>query len=83
MADLIREFWGIIIAAVGALTWLLRLENKIALNAAAILRLQQQRHEDLVAAREARAATNDGLREIRNELGEIRADIKALMRSTK
>lgn len=66
-----------------AIIWLIRLENKIALNAASIQRLEQQRHEDMVAAREARAATNDGLREIRGDPGEIRADIKTLMRSPK
>lgn len=66
-----------------AIVWLIRLKNKIALNAAAIRRLEQQRHEVMVAAREARAATNDGLREIRRDLDEIRADIKTLMRSTK
>lgn len=83
MTDVIKEFWGIVIAFLGAMTWLLRLESKIALNSAAIQRLEQQRHEDMVAAREARAATNEGLKEIRGDLGEIRGDIKTLMRTLK
>lgn len=83
MADLIKDFWGMVFAALGAMAWLIRLESKIALNSAAIQRLEQQRHEDMIAAREARAATNEGLREIRGDLGEIRGDIKTLLRTPK
>lgn len=81
MTDLTKELWGIFLAAVAAVVWLIRLEGKVALNSAAIRRLEQQRHDDMVAAREARGMTNDGLRDIRGDLSEIRADIKSLMRS--
>lgn len=81
--DVLKEFWGMFIAAFGAIAWLIRLEAKISLNAAGIDQLQKQRHEDLVSAREARAGTNEALRDIKSDLGEMRADIKALIRSTK
>lgn len=83
MTDVIKEFWGIIVTAFGAAGWLIRLEAKIALNASAISQLQQQRHEDMVAAREARAATSEQLREIKDAVTELRNDIKDLIRSAK
>ncbi len=78
--DLVKEFWGILVAAVGAVAWLIRLEQKIALNAASITYLQQQRHDDLMAAREARKETTEALGHMREELGEIRRDIKELLK---
>ena len=81
MADVLKEFWGLIAAAFGVAAWMIRLESKIALNTAGLQRLEQQRHEDLVAAREARVSTNDGLREIRSDLSGIRQDIKELIRA--
>lgn len=83
MTDILKEFWGVIMGAVGALVWMLRLEARAALNAAAISELKRQRHEDLQAAREARDATNRRLDEIRGDLGEVRDDIKTLIRAMK
>ncbi|MFV0409456.1 MAG: hypothetical protein ACK5LJ_07080 [Paracoccus sp. (in: a-proteobacteria)] len=83
MSDVIKEFWGIIVAAFGAMAWLIRLEAKISLNAAAITRLEKQRHDDMAAAREAREATNEQLRDIKDAITELRKDIKTLIRDTK
>ncbi|MGD9918589.1 MAG: hypothetical protein AB7U46_11245 [Paenirhodobacter sp.] len=83
MTDILKEFWSVIMGAVGALVWMLRLEARAALNAAAISELKRQRHEDLQAAREARDATNRRLDEIRGDLGEVRDDIKTLIRAMK
>lgn len=81
MGDFIKEFWGIFVALLSAVAWLIRLEARIAMNAAAIERLTAQRHEDMVAARDARATTNDALKDVKSELGEIRTDIKTLLRT--
>lgn len=81
MSDMIKDFWGVFVGLVAAIAWLIRLEARIAMNGAAIERLTQQRHEDLTAAREARQTTNDTLKDVKSELGEIRTDIKALLRT--
>lgn len=71
--DTVREHWAQIVAAVGALVWVLRLEALVRSNSVDITRLREQRNEDLAAARDARNATNEMLRE-------VRADIKTLLR---
>lgn len=83
MTDIIKEFWGMIMAGVGTIVWMVRLESRIALHGAAIKTLEQQRHDDTVAAREARADTSKRLDDIRSDLGEVRTDIKELLRTTK
>lgn len=83
MSDIVKEFWAMIVAGVSVIVWMVRLESRNALNSAAIDRLERQRHEDLVAAREARADTSKRLDEIRDDLGEIRDDIKTMMRAAK
>lgn len=83
MSDFIKEFWGMIMAGIGGIVWLVRLESRNALNIAAIDRLERQRHEGLIAARAARAETRKRLDEIRGDLGGVRDDIKALLRAAK
>lgn len=70
--DLVRTFWPIIMAFVGFLIWLIRLEARSIENGKEIKRLWNQRKEDLDAARVAREDTN-------KMLAEIRDDIKALI----
>jgi len=70
--DLVRTFWPIIMAFVGFLIWLIRLEARSIENGKEIKRLWNQRKEDLDAARIAREDTN-------KMLGEIRDDIKSLI----
>jgi hypothetical protein len=70
--DLVRTFWPIIMAFVGFLIWLIRLEARSIENGKEIKRLWYQRKEDLDAAKQARDDTN-------KMLAEIRDDIKALI----
>ena len=70
--DLVSTFWPIIMAFVGFLIWLIRLEARSIENGKEIKRLWNQRKEDLDAARLAREDTN-------KMLAAIRDDIKALI----
>lgn len=70
--DIIRTFWPIIMAFIGFLIWLIRLEARSIENGKEIKRLWYQRKEDLEAAKVARDDTN-------KMLAEIRDDIKALI----
>jgi hypothetical protein len=65
--EIIKEFWAIIGAGVGAVAWFVRIEGKGKENAAAINRLDRDLQRD-------REATADMLRE-------IRGDIKTLLRA--
>lgn len=71
--DVLKEFWTYILAGVTLIMWALRVENQTKNNASEIRRLWLQRSEDLAAHKEAREATNE-------MLGEVRADIKELLR---
>lgn len=70
--ELVRTFWPILLAFIGFLAWLIRLEARSIENGKEIKRLWNQRKEDLDAARMAREDTN-------KMLAEIRDDIKALI----
>ncbi len=72
MADLAREFWGVIVSAIGFVVWLVRLEGLGKSNAGEIRALWRQRNEDLESHRLARDETN-------RVLAEMRADIKTLL----
>jgi len=73
MADLIREFWVVIVGVLAAVVWLVRLEARGISNAAEVRRLWAQRKEDLDAQREQREEAN-------KMLTEIRSDVKDLLR---
>lgn len=64
----IREFWQIIISAVVGIVWLVRLESKVGRNMAEIQRLETQLAVDRINAKEARAETNDLLREVQRDV---------------
>ena len=83
IADFFKDFLGMIMASIGAVAWMIRLESRNALNAEAIEALKRQRHDDLMAARDARDATSKRLDEIRSDLVEVRDDIKTLIRAMK
>ncbi len=94
MNDILKEFWLMITGAISVIVWMIRLEGRATLNGAAIKQLEKMRDEDLKAARQAREAdlgaarearedTRKRLDEIRDDLGEIRADIKTMMRTVK
>ena len=70
--ELLRDFWAIIMAGIGGLVWLVRLEARTLSNETELRRQREQRSEDLHATTAARAETNA-------LLAEIRADVKNLM----
>lgn len=72
MTDTVLKYWPMVVAFVGFLVWLIRLESRSIENTREIKRLWNQRKEDLDSARMAREDTN-------RMLGEIRDDIKALI----
>ena len=76
MEVILSKFGWLIMAAVGGVVWLVRLEAVAISNRKEIKRLWDQRKEDLQSAKEARDETN-------KMLSEIREDVKDLLRSRK
>lgn len=72
--DFVMKYWSAIVAFVGLIVWLIRLEARSIQNEKEIRRLWHQRKEDLELSKQARDETNQMLKEIRD-------DIKTLMRS--
>lgn len=72
MADTLLKYWPMVVAFVGFLVWLIRLEARSIENTKEIKRLWNQRKEDMDLAKAAREDTNA-------MLAEIRDDIKALI----
>lgn len=72
MADTLLKYWPMVVAFVGFLVWLIRLEARSIENTKEIKRLWAQRKEDLDAAKQSREDTN-------RMLAEIRDDIKSLI----
>ena len=70
--ELFKTFWPVIVAFIGFLVWLIRLESRSIENTKEIKRLWHQRREDLESSRLARENTN-------KILEEIQRDIKALI----
>ncbi len=68
MLDALKDWWGVVVAAVGAVAWLLRLESRGITNEREIRRLWAQRKEDLADAKESRDRTAEMLREIRGDI---------------
>jgi hypothetical protein len=75
--DIIRDWWGVIMAFLGGAVWLSRLEWRSVQNEADIKRFWVQRKEDLDNAQRSRDETA-------KMLSEMRSDIKTLLqRSTR
>ena len=76
MEDVIAQFWKVILAAIGAIAWLVRLEARANQNTRDLtrleLRIEKQRKEDLEARRE------DWGR-MEKMMDEMRSDIKKLL----
>ncbi len=68
MLDALKDWWGVVVAAVGAVAWLLRLESRGITNEREIRRLWAQRKEDLADTKESRDRTAEMLREIRGDI---------------
>ena len=71
MADLIREFWGVIVGALAAIVWLVRLEARGISKAAEVRRLWAQRKEDMDAQKEQRGEANKMIAEIRSDIKDV------------
>ena len=69
--EIIREWWGLAAAGVGALFWLSRLEWRGLQNETEIKRLWSQRREDLESAQRARDETNEILREMQRDIKQL------------
>jgi uncharacterized membrane-anchored protein YhcB (DUF1043 family) len=74
--DLVRDWWAVIMAALGGLVWLSRLEWRSVQNQADIDRLWKQRKEDLDNAQHSRDETA-------KMLTEMRSDIKTLLQRSR
>lgn len=68
MADTLLKYWPMVVAFVGFLVWLIRLEARSVENTKEIRRLWYQRKEDQQAAKQARDDTNQMLKEIRDDI---------------
>lgn len=73
IAELIKDFWAIIVGFIGLVVWLVRLEARAIGNEAELRRLWAQRREDMESQREQREEAN-------KMLTEIRSDVKDLLR---
>lgn len=78
----LREWWAVIVGAVGVIGWMVRMEGGMLANRKEIERLWMQRKEDGALARESRDEMKAILREMRDEIREVRNDIKHINRGT-
>lgn len=79
----LKDVWVLLLGLVGVTGWLVRMEARVNAAHADILRLGQQRHEDLAAARDARTETNARLHEVQDQMRALRDDVKTLLERTK
>lgn len=83
MPELLKDWWAIIMAVIGAVVWLIRLEARSLGNEKEIRRLWIQRKEDLASAEKSRKEDHDSAEQSRREnhdmLKEIRQDVKKLI----
>jgi hypothetical protein len=74
--DVIAQFWKVILAAIGAIAWLVRLEARANQNTRDLtrleLRIEKQRKEDLEARK-------DDWGRMEKMMDEMRSDIKKLL----
>lgn len=69
--EIVREYWAMILSALGLVAWALRAEFATKANASEIRRLWKQRDEDLRAHKEARDTTNEMLKEVRSDIKKL------------
>lgn len=75
MADVLREFWGMVITAVAGLVWVLRLEGKALRSEQEIQSLRDQRKEDQETARHARVEFMSILHDMQNDIKQLLAKV--------
>jgi hypothetical protein len=71
MGDLIKEFWGLIIAAVGAVAFIIRMEQRTSFHGIELERLQRQRDADMAAAQRSRDETHRMLHDMDAKLDRL------------
>ena len=79
VSEIFREFWHIIMAVVAGLVWLVRLESRSLAIEKELERMAKQRIEDLANAEKSREDTKETLHEMKDDMKEIRSDIKTLL----
>lgn len=72
IGQILKEYWAVVVAFVGSIVWLVRLESRSLSNEKEIRRLWMQRKEDLANAQHSRDSQT-------KMLDEIRQDIKKLL----
>lgn len=77
MGELLKEFWGVVIAAIGAIVWLVRLEAGMLSNRRDIRRLEVQRKEDIERADKQRDKIERKLDDIQVTLQKIHLTLGA------
>lgn len=73
--EYVKALWPLLLAGVGFLAWLIRLEARSIENEKEIKRLWYQRREDLEASRAARDETNRMLADIRDDIKDLIARV--------
>lgn len=71
MADVIKEYWALIVGGIAGLVWLVRLEARGLNNEREIKRLWETRDEDKEDNKAHRAELMQELREMRNDIKEL------------
>lgn len=66
--DIIKEWWGAIMAVTGLGVWLVRLENSSKTALREVARLEKQMEADRAATQANRQEQNDMLREMRGDI---------------
>jgi len=72
MAEIIKEFWAVILAVLTGVIWLVRMESKTLANDREIRRLWEQRKEDQNTAKESRDDVKSSLSQMQSSLDDIR-----------
>lgn len=71
MAEIVKEYWGIILSAVAALVFIIRMEGRTAVHTVEIDRLQRQRDADMAAAQRSRDETHRMLHDMDAKLDRL------------
>lgn len=72
--EALKEYWAILMGAIGFVAWLVRLEAMTKTNMKDLLRLEEQMDRDRSDARDSRKETNDILKEVRSDIKQLIRD---------
>lgn len=71
MGDLIKEFWAVILGAVGVIVFIIRMEQRTSFHGIELERLQRQRDADMAAAQRSRDETHRMLHDMDAKLDRL------------